>query len=362
MNSNPKKPIIRSIESWPERDLGLWKTARTPASVLDEGGSAAKWRLATVRLRTAAYTRWLVWLEARGELSLTERPATRITRPRIVAYTEYLGSQQLADLTVAMALDHLCYMAKALDDTADLKWLARIARRLAAKAKPVRPKAPRLVDVVELLQLGKNLMEQPCTEAGKMPRSAAVNYRDGLMLAMWAARPLRLGECLALCIGTTLRKEGNRYVARLGPEARKSKRSLELPYPVELTQAIDTYISIVRPILARANRVEEIETDALWLSREGHRISASNVNHRIIKLTFTHLGRDICPHLIRDCAATSIATNAPKDVGIIRNILGHATLRMSEQHYNQATMVSALRRLHPIILALTETPSDTKRR
>ena len=204
-------------------------------------------------------------------------------------------------------------------------------------------------------------MEQACSEAGEMPQSAAVIYRDGLMLAMWAARPLRLGECLSLCIGTTIRKEGNRYVARLGAEARKSKRSLEVPYPVELTPAIDTYISNVRPILARANRVEEIETDALWLSRKGRRISACNVNHRVRKLTLTYLGRDLCPHLIRDCAATSIATKAPKDVGITRNILGHATLRMSEQHYNQANMVSALQRLHSIVLAdWTETPSDTK--
>lgn len=360
MNSDPEEQVMRLIEGWPERDASLWKNARMPASVLDEGGRAAKWRRSTIQLGTAAYDRWLVWLKARGELSHSEEPATRITKPRIAAYIEHLRSRQLADITVAMSLHHLCYMAKALQDTEDLKWLARIARRLAAKAKPLRPKVPRLVDVVELYKLGINLMEQACSEAGRM-QSAAVIYRDGLMLAMWAARPLRLGECLSLCIGTTIRKEGNRYVARLGAEARKSKRSLEVPYPVELTQAIDTYVSSVRPILARANRVEEIEPDALWLSRKGRRISACNVNHRVRKLTLTYLGRDLCPHLIRDCAATSIATKAPKDVGITRNILGHATLRMSEQHYNQANMVSALQRLHPIILAdWTETPSDIK--
>jgi hypothetical protein len=62
-------------------------------------------------------------------------------------------------------------------------------------------------------------------------------------------------------------------------------------------------------------------------------------------------------HVVGD----SIATNAPKYVGITRNIHGHATLRMSEKHYNQASMVSVLQRLHPIILAdWTKTPSDTK--
>src|SRR5262245_1169064 len=99
------------------------------------------------------------------------------------------------------------------------------------------------------------------------------------------------------------RQEGNRYIARLGAEVRKSKRSLEVPYPVELTEAIDTYIRTVRPLLARAKRAEEIETDALWPSREGRRISACNVYHRVRKLALTYLGRDLCPHLIRDCAA-----------------------------------------------------------
>jgi integrase/recombinase XerD len=359
MSSNPEDQSMRLIECWPERDVSLWNNARLPASILDEGGRAANWRPSTVRLRIEAYDRWLAWLKKRSELSPSEESATRITKPRIAAYIEHLRSRKLADITVAMSLHHLCYMAKALQETADLKWLARIARRLAAKAKPRRPKVPRLVDTAELYKVGANLMEQ--STSGAMTQSAAVLYRDGLMLAMWAARPLRRGECLGLCIGTTLCKEGNRYIARLGAEVRKSKRPLEAPYPVELTHAIDTYISKVRPILARASRIEEIETDAFWLSRRGRPISASHVSAHVRKLALAHLGRDLSPHLIRDCAATSIATNAPEEVGITRNILGHATLRMSEKYYNQASMVSALQRLQAIILAeWTETPSDTK--
>src|SRR5262245_5954305 len=261
MKSNPAEKSTQLIEGWPERDATLWKNARMPASILDEGGNAAKWRPATVRLRIAAYDPWLAWLKERGELSPSEGPATRITKPRIADYIDHLRSRQLADVTVALTLHHLTYMSKALQNKSDLKWLARIAWRLAAKAKPVKPKAPRLVDVVELFQLGMNLMEQACADSTRMPGRAAVTYRDGLMLAMWASRPLRLGECLSLSIGSTFGKEGNRYIARLGAEVRKSKRSLEVPYPVELTEAIDTYIHQVRPILARTMRTKSIATD-----------------------------------------------------------------------------------------------------
>ena len=160
MNSDPEEQSMRLIEGWPERDAILWKNARMPVSVLDEGGRAARWRPSTVRLGIEAYDRWLVWLKQRGDLPLSEGPAARITKPRISAYIEHLRSRQLADITVAMSLHHLCYTAKALEDTADLKWLARIARRLVAKAKPARAKAPRLVDVTKLYKLGTHLMDQ----------------------------------------------------------------------------------------------------------------------------------------------------------------------------------------------------------
>jgi hypothetical protein len=74
MCSNPAAPNMQLSESWPELDVSLWKKARMPASVLDEGGRAAKWRLETVRLRTAAHSSWLIWLEERDQLSLTEGP------------------------------------------------------------------------------------------------------------------------------------------------------------------------------------------------------------------------------------------------------------------------------------------------
>lgn len=48
----------------------------------------------------------------------------------------------------------------------------------------------------------------------------------------------------------------------------------------------------------------------------------------------------INPHLFRDIAATSIATEIPEDVGIVRSVLGHSDMRTGERFYNQARSVS----------------------
>ncbi|WP_299989760.1 hypothetical protein [uncultured Ruegeria sp.] len=53
------------------------------------------------------------------------------------------------------------------------------------------------------------------------------------------------------------------------------------------------------------------------------------------------LGVELQPHKFRYIAATSSAEQEPEHVNIIRNILGHSTLDMSQKHYNRTTGLSA---------------------
>jgi integrase len=49
-------------------------------------------------------------------------------------------------------------------------------------------------------------------------------------------------------------------------------------------------------------------------------------------------------HDFRRAAATFIATDAPEKIGLIQGVLQHASLDVSEQHYNLARSVEASRR------------------
>jgi integrase len=63
------------------------------------------------------------------------------------------------------------------------------------------------------------------------------------------------------------------------------------------------------------------------------------------------------PHLFRDCAATSIAVHHGAHVGIAAGALGHIDPRTTEQYYNQAGMIEAVRSYQTQVLGCDENAS-----
>jgi hypothetical protein len=61
----------------------------------------------------------------------------------------------------------------------------------------------------------------------------------------------------------------------------------------------------------------------------GKGMSVGTLYGRIMKLTRARFGHAVNPHLFRDAAATSIATEDPEHVYVTRSVLGHSTLRTS---------------------------------
>jgi integrase/recombinase XerD len=73
-------------------------------------------------------------------------------------------------------------------------------------------------------------------------------------------------------------------------------------------------------------------------------IPPTTIYARIIALTREKFGRSICPHLFRDCAATSIATGDPEHVYIAKSVLAHSTLKTTERYYIHAQPLEAAKR------------------
>lgn len=88
-------------------------------------------------------------------------------------------------------------MVRALSEGKHPKWLAKLAYRIGVDAKPVNPKAPRIEHSSHLFGFGIELMTT-ATSAEKLTRDLAVQFRDGLMIAMLAMCPIRRGEFFAL--------------------------------------------------------------------------------------------------------------------------------------------------------------------
>lgn len=340
MANIPKDPLRRClpVDAWPPADRAAWRAALATASdILEEAGAAAHWSANSRRSVAQAYGRWLTFLQARGSLDPDAGPADRPTRARVEAYVDLLEAS-LSPVTVAGRLRDLVEALRVMDPEAELAWLRRAQRRLTVRARPVRDKTTRLRPARELYRLGLSLMDRARQDTATRPRWQSARYRDGLMIAVLAAVPIRLQTFTELEPGCSLRPVDGIYWIRLAPGATKNGHPFEAPLPVELTPRIDTYLETHRPRLLGGR-----DSTRLWISWQATELTANTIATRVRQATARAFGTPVNPHLFRDCAATSLAVEDPDHVHAAASILQHRSLRPTLRHYNQARQLQAQR-------------------
>jgi site-specific recombinase XerD len=202
-----------------------------------------------------------------------------------------------------------------------------------------------------LFDLGVNLMV--AAERRNAACDRATTYRDGLMISLLAARPLRLANLVGLTLNCTLVPRGNEWWIQIPAAETKTKEPIELPWPEPLIDFLHIYLVSHRQLFAqRHGRWTRPIGEALWLSRDGSPMTRRAIYDRIAKCTLKGLGKAIHPHLFRDCAATGIAFEDPRHIRIASRLLGHRTFSTTEKYYNQARGVEASRTMQNYLLSL----------
>jgi integrase len=174
-----------------------------------------------------------------------------------------------------------------------------------------------------------------------------VRYRDGLLLAVLAARAFRLGNLAQMRVGRHITKVDGVYVCTFGAAETKNRRELVEPLPAALTAYIDRYLAEVRPALLRGHA-----SDAFWVSTYRSALSEQSIYLKVCAATEEELGVRLNPHLFRDALATGIATDDPEHIRIASRLLGHADPRTTERHYIHAQALIASRRYNGVALPL----------
>jgi len=331
---------------WPVLDREAWEAAICGGDVLEVGGSRASHRDVSNRAVAQGFGRWATWLDRRGLLGSSSSATAHISRRQVQEYVADLGKNN-ATGTILDRLDALRIMAKIMSPDEDWSWLTRLASAVRARHKPARPKLHRLVSVRSLFRLGYDLMEAAADKSTSFNRS--VTYRDGLIIALLAARPLRRRNLAGLIIGRTVVRQTDGWWIRFRPAETKTADLIELPWPDALNPNLDQYIAEHRPRFMHAQ--SPMASDALWLSKRGNPLTSSGLYQIIVARTREGLGHPINPHLFRDCAATSIAIDDPIHIGIASRLLGHRSGSTTERYYNQARSVEASRLLQKSLLA-----------
>jgi integrase len=273
--------------------------------------------------------------------ALFDHPVQRLSKNRLAAYLDHL-TPSVGTVGRHMYLARLRDAFRAMFPGEVPQNLSRLVARLARERQP-RSKASRLVTTARLVGLGEILMREAAGPRGAI--TDAIAYRDGLMIALLGARPVRRRTLSLMRIGTHLIRIGEEWRMVFGGPDTKSGQSFEMTIPARLVPSLERYLSEVRPLIAGADR-----HNGLWPGTRGSPITGPGIYQVVTRRTRSAFGQPISPHLFRHCATTTIAIIQPGRLGVARDLLGHASLVTTSSYYNKASSIEASR-LYTKILA-----------
>jgi integrase len=340
------------VEDWPAWDRDAWTYATKAGDLLEAGGPASHWSPASRRKTSKGYGRFLAWLDAEGRLSPSCSPADRVTKEAVAAYLDHLRANNHG-YTVLSRIQELNAAVRVMAPDQDWAWLRQLSSAVRSRTTPAKNKRRRIQPPHVLADLGTRLMARADSAGGLTPLQRAVLFRDGLIIALLAYRPLRISNLAAIVIGRHLVQQGAAYWLQFKAQEMKNRRSFEATVPAALLRSLERYLQHHRVVLLTGgNRRSPAQTEALWVSEAATPMALISIHNRIRRHTEAAFGIAVSPHLFRDSAATEIAIDGPGHVRAIMPLLGHSSLATSESHYNQARSLDASRRHVEIIANL----------
>jgi integrase len=330
-----EKPRSLPVSEWPQPDRLAWEAACRPGSRLKPGGAAAY--LAAVSREDFArrYGAFLGFLQRSCRLDLSAAAATQVTPANVHQYLDELQAR-VRSVTVWNCIYKLRRAAELIAIALDFSWLREIENDLALVAVP-RSKYDRLVLADRLVEAGLTLMTE-AQEFGSDDLVRARTMRNGLMVAILAFNPMRLKNFAALEIGVTFKEVGGKWWVSLPSRSTKTHRPDERALPRLLTPYINHYLTRSRAILLGSPP----PTAMLWISSTtGRPMTWKNIGTLISKTTRETIGVDVSPHLFRTAAASTAAIYGGNTPHLASAILSHHDPRVTEEHYNRSTSLSA---------------------
>lgn len=180
-----------SFPSWPAADQKACSACFDSVDIFDDA-PGSHLSAATQYGRRAAYGQWLGFLHFLDPESLELTAPDRVTPSRVAEYGAYLR-ENCRDTTIAHLVARLFYVIRAMHPEHEWDWLYRISRRIACQAQSIRH--PMVVSP-DLYALGLRLIKKAnvkARRAARITKSAAMMYRDGLLIATLVEAPIRRG-------------------------------------------------------------------------------------------------------------------------------------------------------------------------
>jgi integrase len=341
------KPLCMKVADWPRIDCELWIAACQPVRFLEQARPASKWSPARRRIAEQGYGQWLAWLDRENLLDPDGTPWQRVTPERLDAFIAEL-QDRVSPWSVAMMIGALKRVLDVVAPEADWSPLGSICTDLKQIARPSRDRFSHMVTPRELFELGMSMMDVAAQDHGGHPMRVAVGARDGLMIAMLICCPVRIANLLQIEIGMHLLRDGDRYRLHFDKAETKTGKEFDGDLPSSLTPYIDCYLRHYRLALLMLGAGEK--TDRLWIDRWGKPMAEAAIRAQIEFNTCNAFGRHVWPHLFRAIAVTGVVDEAPEQIGITPDLLGHASIQTTSRHYLLANATRAHQRVQASFL------------
>ena len=350
----PKKHL--PFSAWPLEDRTLWARA-FEQDVFDDERTTSHLAAATVTGLRTSYARYLGFLANHNPARLELMAETRIDPDSIRAFVAHLR-ESCRDTSVASLLHMLRLTLGFLFPKRNWSWLKTVTKRIKAGAIPRGDRA-RGATSPELYAIGIKLMataEAALVSSGEitledaLTLENALTYRDGLIIGLLAAVPLRRRTLTALTVNHHLVKTGDRWLLDIPAIDTKTGRPLEFPLPDDLSKRINLYLVRFRGMIPGANNHH-----GLWPSTRGRPMDDGSIYDAVRRRTTEALGFPVNLHRFRLAAGNLWSIADPANVRGVKDLLGQLSFSTTDKHY-----IGALSRLAGRALTKVLRPSRRK--
>lgn len=336
---DPETAVMK-IQQWPHEDRILFQKSLVKSDPFSGDGLRADCRAITNDKVAKGYGRYLTFITRHHPEVLGLPVEQRISNDIVKGFVENLLSVGNGKVTILDRLNELHAIAVILSPSTSFRFIkdieARVRARVAEKEKPLG----RFVTSDELMSLGFALMDGAGSQS--TARLAAIDFRDGLMIALLALRPMRRKNFAALRLEHNILERNGSWRIILHKDETKTHSHLDVEWPLDLVGQLETYLDVYRPVLmSRRGRWCNQIGDAFWVSSHGSAMTQMAFYQQITQRTQEHFGKSINPHQFRHIAASTMATEQPVNVRVGASILGHASFQTTEDYYIQAQHVQA---------------------
>jgi len=281
------------------------------------------------------YAYFLDFLDRSGLLDRTSAAAGQVTPENVDRYIEEL-KERVGSVTTHGSIYKLRRASQLLDPRRDFGWLIELEKDLALVMRP-RSRADRLVITEVLVECGLTLMAEAESSATLSGLAKARQFRNGLMVAMLAIHPIRLKNFASLEIGRNLVKIDGWWWIVLSATETKESRPDERRIDNLIAPSLETYLRKHRPLLEGRHA----KSNGLWLSLNGNPMTYHAVANAVTRSAGEATGVAVSPHMFRSAAASSAAVHAGYSPHLASALLHHRDRRVTEEHYNRASSLSA---------------------